>query len=33
MQEIVDAMTAAAGEPIIGVQKVDPAAFDFESMA
>jgi Bacterial extracellular solute-binding proteins, family 3 len=33
MQEILDAMTAAAGEPIIGVRKADPAAFDFESMA
>ena len=32
MQEILDAMTAAAGEPIIGVQKADPAAFDFQSM-
>lgn len=33
MQEIIDAMIAAAGEPIVGVQKVNPAAFDFESMA
>jgi len=33
MQEAVDAMAAAAGEPIIGVSKADPAAFDFDSMA
>lgn len=33
MQEIVDAMTAAAGAPIVGVSKADPAAFDFKSMA
>lgn len=33
MQEILDAMIAAAGAPIVGADKADPAAFDFKSMA
>jgi ABC-type nitrate/sulfonate/bicarbonate transport system substrate-binding protein len=32
-QEIIEAMIAAAGEPIVGVTKADPAAFDFKSFA
>ena len=28
-----DSAPVERGEPIVGVQKVNPAAFDFESMA